>query len=144
YSLPIDLESSRAWRIVWNPLFFEMVKAAAGHFRFDLAIYRELDNASRRLFLFFSKVLSRRKSLRAIRLEHLAVDLLGFSSTLATSEMKAKVSCCLVRVLVLHVLEKAEVFHTKPGSFFIRVSRGSYFLPRAAWTFTPSPEDSPL
>lgn len=144
YSLPVDLESSRAWRIVWNPLFFEMIKAAAGHFRFDLAIYRELDNASRRLFLFLSKVLSRRKSLRAIRLEHLAVDLLGFSSTLATREMKAKVTRCLDRLIVLQVLEKAEVFRTKPGSYFVRVSRGPYFVARAARTFTPSPEDSPL
>ena len=23
YSLPVDVDSSRAWRIVWNPLFFE-------------------------------------------------------------------------------------------------------------------------
>ena len=56
YSLPTDLQSSRAWRIAWDPIFFDMVKDTAGQFRFDLAVYRELDAASRRLFLFASKV----------------------------------------------------------------------------------------
>lgn len=144
YSLPVDLESSRAWRFVWDPIFYEMVVAAAGHFRFDLAVYRELDNASRRLFLFLSKVLSRRKSLRALRLEHLAVDLLGFSSTLTVREMKAKVSRCLERLKELEVLDEAEVFRTRPGSYFVRLTRGKYFVNRTQKTFTPSPEDSPL
>jgi hypothetical protein len=27
YSLPIDPESSRAWRIAWDPIFFDLVKA---------------------------------------------------------------------------------------------------------------------
>ena len=51
YSLPLDPESSRAWRIAWDPIFFDIVRAAGGSFRFDLATYRELDPASRRLFL---------------------------------------------------------------------------------------------
>lgn len=144
YSLPVDLESGRAWRFVWDPLFFEMVKSAAGHFRFDLAVYRELDNASRRLFLFLSKVLSRRKLLRALPLEDVAVDLLGFSTTLAVREMKAKVVRCLDRLKELQVLDDAEVFRTRPGRYFVKVSRGPYFVSRAATTFRPSPEDSPL
>jgi hypothetical protein len=55
YSLPLDPASSRAWRIAWNGLFFELVQAAAGSFRFDLHTYRELDPASRRLFLLLSR-----------------------------------------------------------------------------------------
>jgi len=53
--LPVDPESSRAWRIAWDPIFFEFVKASRGALRFDLAIYRQLDPASRRLFLLLRK-----------------------------------------------------------------------------------------
>ncbi len=144
YSLPGELESGRAWRIAWDPIFFELVKATAGHIRFDLAVYRELDAASRRLFLFVSKVLSRRTRIKALPLEHVATDLLGFSSTLATREMKAKVSRCLAKLTELHVLRDAEVFRTSPGKYFVRFSRGPYFAEKAKREYRPSPEDSPL
>jgi len=144
YSLPVDIQSSRAWRIAWDPIFFEMVQSASGHFRFDLAVYRELDAASRRLFLFVSKVLSRRTHLKALRLEHVAVNMLGFSPTLSTREMKAKVSKCLKKLTGLHVLSNAEVFKTSPGKYFIRLSRGPYFAQKARREYIPSPEDSPL
>ncbi len=144
YSLPGELDSGRAWRIVWDPLFFELVKASAGHFRFDLAVYRELDTASRRLFLFASKVLSRRTHIKALPLEHVATDLLGFSSTLATREMKAKVSRCLAKLTELLVLGNAEVFRTSPGKYFVRLSRGPYFAEKAKREYRPSAEDSPL
>lgn len=144
YSLPCDLNSSRAWRIVWDPLFFEMVKATAGHFRFDLAVYRELDAASRRLFLFTSKVLSRCTELKALPLEHVSSDLLGFSSTLSTREAKAKVTRCLAKLTELHVLSDAEVFRTSPGRYFVRMSRGPYFATKAKREYTPTPLDSPL
>lgn len=144
YSTPEEIDSCRAWRIAWDPIFFEFVKAAAGHFRFDLAVYRELDAASRRLFLFLSKVFSRKSQLRAIRLDHLAVNLLGFSSTLATREMKAKVNRCLNRLVEFHVLSGAEVFKTSPGSYFVRLERGAYFETRTVRTYQPAPTDSPL
>jgi len=144
YSLPVDLESSRAWRIAWDAIFFDMVKASAGHFRFDLAVYRELDAASRRLFLFVSKVLSRRTDLKAVRLEHLAIDLIGFSSTLNIRDMKAKVSRCLAKLTELHVLADAEVFKTSPGNYFVRMSRGPYFAEKSRRPYVIRPEDSPL
>ncbi|MFN3194050.1 MAG: hypothetical protein ACE361_26310 [Aureliella sp.] len=144
YSLPVDLKSSRAWRISWDPIFFEMVKASAGHFRFDLAVYRELDTASRRLFLFATKVLSRRTQLKALRLEHVAVNLLGSSSTLSTRDMKVKVNKCLKKLTELHVLSDAEIFKTSPGKYFVRMSRGPYFAQKQERNYTPTPEDSPL
>ncbi|TWU54717.1 hypothetical protein Poly51_34360 [Rubripirellula tenax] len=144
YSLPEDPRSSRAWRIAWDPIFFEMVKSTAGHFRFDLAVYRELDAASRRLFLFVSKVLSHRRTrLRAIALEQLATDLLGFSPTLAPREMKAKVRRCLKRLIELHVLSEAEVFKTSCGNQFVRLQRGSYFQTAKHASYRPSSADSP-
>ncbi len=146
YSLPTDLDSCRSWRISWDPVFFEFVKAAAGHFRFDLALYRELDTASRRLFLFLSKVFARRTHLKAIRLEHLAVNVLGFSSTLATREMKLKVNRCLAKLIDMAVLSDAEITRTSPGNFFIRLNRGPYYesAERRAHTCDARPEDSPL
>ncbi|TWU55940.1 hypothetical protein [Rubripirellula reticaptiva] len=143
YSLPQDARSSRAWRIAWDPIFFEIVKSSAGHFRFDLAVYRELDAASRRLFLFVSKVLSRRTHLRAIGLEQLATDLLGFSPTLAPREMKAKVKRCLKRLMDLHVLADAEVFKTNCGNQFVRLHRGPYFQMAKQGSYRHSPVDSP-
>lgn len=144
YSLPVDDQSSRAWRIAWDPIFFEMVQAAAGHFRFDLATYRELDVASRRLFLFVSKVLSRRTHLKALRLEHVAVNLLGFSSSLEARDMKVKVNKCLQKLVELHVLSDAEIFKTSPGKYFVRLNRGPYFAEKARSNYIASPEDSPL
>lgn len=144
YSLPLENGSSRAWRISWDPMFFELVKANAGHFRFDLAVYRELDAASRRLFLFASKVLSRRSNLKALPLEHVATNLLGFSATLQTREMKAKVSRCLAKLTEFHILSDAEVFRTSPGKYFVRMSRGPYFAEKAKREYAPTPHDSPL
>lgn len=132
YSLPVHLHSNRAWRISWDPVFFEMVNSASGHFRFDLAVYRELDAASRRLFLFVTKVLSRKTRLRALPLEHVAVDLLGFSPTLRPRDMKAKVSRCLKKRQEHLILKDAEVFKTTAGNYFVKLSRGPYFEHRIA------------
>ena len=127
YSLPMDIDSSRAWRIMWDPLFFEMTRAAAGHFRFDLETYRRLDAASRRLFLFVSKVFARRPLLVGLPLEHLAIDLMGFSSSLATRDMKVKVRKCLDRLSGVDVLGQWEIDKRAPGRYVVRMERGPYF-----------------
>lgn len=144
YSLPVDPKSSRAWRIAWDPIFFDMVKDAAGQFRFDLAVYRELDAASRRLFLFASKVLSRRKELKAIQLESVAVDLLGFGSSLPQRQMKAKVQRCLKRLQEMHILADASVFKTSTGKQFVRMTRGRYFQSNPQAPYRADAYDSSL
>lgn len=144
YSLPLHDDSNRAWRIAWDPIFFELVKAPAGQFRFDLAVYRELDVASRRLFLFVSKVLSRRTQLRALPLERVAVDLLGFSPTLSVRDMKGKVSKCLEHLTEMLVLKDAEVFRTKPGVYFVRMTRGNYFQLRTRQELAISLDETPI
>lgn len=83
YSLPLDSGSSRAWRIVWDPIFFEFVAAVGGHFQFDLATFRELDPASRRLFLFVSKVFARRDTTPRLNLRHLCEHVIGFDAPAA-------------------------------------------------------------
>ncbi len=110
YSLPMELESTRAWRILWDPLFFEYVQAMASQLSFDLETYRSLDPASRRLFLLLSKVFWRSAVSPHFELRHLAVDVLGFSPTLATRTLKAKVARCA------KVLENHEVLPKSPGN----------------------------
>jgi hypothetical protein len=84
YSLPLELDSPRAWRIVWDSLFFEYCSAAASQLSFDLETYRQLDHASRRLFLLLSKVFWRRPLSPHFEVRYLAVNVLGFSANLAT------------------------------------------------------------
>ena len=131
YSLPLDPESSRAWRIAWDPIFFDLVRAASGSFRFDLATYRELDPASRRLFLLLSKILSRRQTSPRFELRHMAVDVLGFASTIATRDLKVKVWRCVERLAELKVvksLDKDSLFcKTKRGEYVMVLERGDYF-----------------
>lgn len=144
YSLPTNLASPRAWSFAWDPIFFKMVQAVAGSLRFDLGVYRDLDPASRRLFLFLSKVLTRREHIKAIQLEHLAVNLLGFSSQLETANMKSKVTKCLKKLLAEKILSDAEVYKTSPGKFFVRLSRGPYFDRQTPRCTVISPENSPM
>ncbi len=90
YSLPLDPQSSRAWRIAWDPIFFDLVRPLGGQFRFDLECYRALDPAARRLFLLVSKIFDRRDTTPRFDLEHLAVDVLGFSPTVAPRNQRIK------------------------------------------------------
>jgi len=134
YSLPLDPESSRAWRIAWDPIFFDLVRPAGGSFRFDLATYRELDPASRRLFLLLSKILSRRQTSPRFELRHLAVNVLGFASTIATRDLKMKVWRCVERLnelQVVKVLDKESLFSkSKRGEYVTILERGDYFTKR--------------
>ena len=142
YSLPLDPESSRAWRIAWDPIFFDLVRAAGGSFRFDLATYRELDLANRRLFLLLSKILSRRQTSPRFELRHLAVNVLGFASTIATRDLKVKVWRCVERLTELHVLkplDKEGLFSkTKCGEYVMVLERGDYFTKRRTAVTRPT------
>lgn len=108
YSLPLSTESSRAWRIVWDPLLFELVSAIGGHLRFDLNVYRELDPASRRLFLLLGKMFRRSTRPAVFDLRHLAVQVLGFAPTVATRDLKSKVGRCIRRLADREVVRQSE------------------------------------
>ena len=134
YSLPLDTKSSRAWRIVWDPLFFELVSAVGGNLRFDMDVYRKLDPASRRLFLLLSKVFRRRKKTLTFDLRHLGVQVLGFAPTVATRDLKAKVRRCIKRLADLEILSHAEpeqiFLQRRDRSVSVRLDRGRYFQRR--------------
>jgi len=148
YSLPLDPESSRAWRLAWDPIFFDFIRAAGGSFRFDLATYRELDLASRRLFLLLSKILSRRPSSPRFDVRHLAVNVLGFSSSLDVRDLKVKVWRCAERLAELGVVrsgDKATTFRKdKCGAYSIIFERGAYFDERRRSAPAPALSESSL
>jgi len=150
YNLPVDEDSSRAWRIVWDPLFFEYCQATAGQLRFDLEMYRRLDPASRRLFLLLSKVFWRRAASPRFDARHLAVDVLGFSATLATRTLKAKVKRCAEALNCYKVtamtMEANELLSQKQsrGHCAVRFTRGTYFTRNCPARVTLAVDESPL
>ena len=148
YSLPLDPESNRAWRLAWDPIFFDLVRAAGGSFRFDLATYRELDLASRRLFLLLSKILSRRPSSPRFDVRHLGVNVLGFSSSLDVRDLKVKVWRCAERLAELGVVrsgDKATMFRkNKCGEYSLIFERGAYFDERRRPASAPALSESSL
>ncbi len=135
YRLPLQSDSSRAWRIVWNPIFFEFCQASGGSLEFDLKIYQELDEASRRLFLLLRKVFWKRTTSPNFEVRHLGVNVLGYSDTLQTKHLKARIVACARKLLEHGVIELpdgicsvAGIFERqKKGVFRVRFSRGRYF-----------------
>lgn len=148
YSLPLDPESSRLWRIVWNPLFFEFCQAAGGQLSFDLDTYRELAPASRRLFLLLQKIFWRRSATPAFDLRHLAVDVLGFSAGLPAKTLKAKIKRCAVELAAHGViaLVSAESLFTKKnkGEYQVQFQRGEHFRRTRRAVQREKAIDSPL
>ena len=143
YSLPVDPQSSRAWRIAWDPIFFDIVRAAGGSFRFDLSLYRELDPASRRLFLILSKIFARRPTTPRFDVRHLAVNVVGFSPSVDTRNLKLKLLRCFERLeelMVVKPFDRNKVFEKKArGEYAVLLERGPYFERRSAPADTVKP-----
>jgi hypothetical protein len=135
YSLPSNASSSRAWRIVWDPIFFEFCQAARGSLVFDLSTYRALDFASRRLFLLLKKIFHRNAQSPAFDARHLGVNVLGFAPTIDVWNLKAKLAQS-ARKLAEHGLislpasdsgTKGLFVKKGVGDYSIRFQRGPYF-----------------
>ncbi len=152
YSLPLDPDSSRAWRFTWDPIFYEFCQAVRGALRFDLAVYRRLDPASRRLYLLLKKVFWRSEASPAFDLRELCVDVLGFSSSHETWRLKQKLVRCIQTLSAQGIIEvpgdrpTAENLFTKlaRGRYTIRFQRGPHFDQPSSSNMTAEPTDSPL
>ena len=131
YSLPLTADSSRAWRIVWDGVFFEMAAAVGGHLRFELDVYRQLDPASRRLFLFLCKLFRRKSLTHPMELRYLGQQVLGFASTLAIRDLKVKVVRCIERLAEHQVVEAPDaaqaIRRNQQGTHSVQLARGNYF-----------------
>ncbi len=131
YSLPLTNDSSRAWRFVWDGVFLEMAAAFGGHLRFDLSVFRELDPASRRLFLLVCKLFRRQRTTPRFDVHHLGVHVMGFAPTLAIRDLKVKVVRAVQRLRHHGVVSDA-VF-TRPAASSrsniprVMLTRGDYF-----------------
>ena len=126
FSAPQDETSGRAWRIAWDPVFFEFIKPIGGSMKFNFELYSQLDPASRRLFLFLSKMFKRRTTTPRLELQHLATDILGYSPTIARRDIKLKVQRSIKRlegkgILAQHLNHE---FTKKNGFYSIILHRG--------------------
>lgn len=124
YRLPLDSGSSRAWRFYWDPLWFEICQASASALAFDLDTYRQLDNATRRLYLLLKKMFWRRGTLHPFDVRHLAVNVLGFSPTQESWRLKAKLTTC-IETLIEHGLLAAPIDGSING-LFRKQRKGQY------------------
>lgn len=155
YSLPIDPQSSRAWRFAWDPIFFEVCSAAAGALRFDFETYRSLDPASRRLYLLLKKVFWRSTVSPEFNLRDLAVHTLGFAATVQVWDLKVKLVRCMNALLAHGIIRLPEgvaepaalIGKRAKGEYSVRFHRGPHFdraAPVASLSITESPLYEPL
>lgn len=142
YSLPVDSKSSRAWQIEWSPAFFQLAVATGGYLHFDLELYRQLDPATRRLFLFVSKVLNRRNELRAVSFEQLVINTMGFSPSVPRRVLKDKLKRCLVKLTDAHVLSESAIKKSSSGNLFVSMTRGEFFTRKAKRLRRLRPEET--
>ena len=130
FTAPQDERSDRPWRILWDPVFFEFVKPIGGSLRFNFELYSHLDPASRRLFLFLSKMFSRRMTTPRLELRHLATDILGYSPTVARYDMRIKIERCIKRLekegLLAH--HSDHKFNKRDGKYTAVLHRGRDFF----------------
>lgn len=148
YSLPLDPKSNRAWRIAWDPIFFEFAKASSGHLRFDLELYRELDPATRRMFLLLSKIFYRKSVTPSFDLRTLGVNVLGFCPRLCARDLKRKVARCVRELQSLGIVggDMHDVLFRKrrPGEYAFSLSRGTNFQSRMTAASKPGRKGSAL
>ena len=151
YSLPIDPNSSRAWRFAWDPIFWELCLATGGALSFDLDLYRDLDAASRRLYLFLKKVFWRRPVSPKLDLRHVAVDVLGFSPAIETWQIKRKLAKCIDELVGREILQlpggvkkASDVFQKRSkATYSLQLHRGPHF-DKSPTRVTATVFDSPL
>ena len=146
YSLPLDPASSRSWRVVWNPTFFEMCTATGSTLMFELATYRELDEASRRLFLLLKKMFWRRQATQWFDVRELATGVLGFSPELPQKALNQKLRNCIRRLAHSGIVEAHDCVVKKRGKgvFAVRFQRGPYFGKRRERPESSVVSESPL
>ena len=125
---PSTPDSSRAWRVAWDPVFFDLVRPLGGQFRFDLETYRSLDHAARRLFLLVSKIFDRRVQTPRFDVKHLAVEVLGFSPTLAPRHQRQKLQRVIASLAAAGVVDGPAVFDRGPNKkYTVVLIRGPRF-----------------
>lgn len=144
YSLPLEDESSRAWRIAWDPIFFEFVQAAGGALRFHLDIYRELDVASRRLYLFLTKLFYRQSVTSRLDVQEVSEQILGVAPSVSLRDQKVKLGRCIGQLAKHGVIEQGEIERIAKGRFAVVFHRGTAYKRSVKGSVFESPLIEPL
>ena len=146
YLMPVDVHSSRAWRIVWDPIFFQFAKAARGSLRFHLDVFRELDAASRRLYLFASKILKRSDVTHPIHVDQLATNVLGYDENLEPFAQNARLRECLRRLIRVGILRRSDtkLYKRSKGKYSVVMAKGALLKKKPVSHAIESPLLGPL
>ncbi|MCB9924546.1 MAG: hypothetical protein H6822_20375 [Planctomycetaceae bacterium] len=151
YSLPLDSNSSRSWRFAWDPIFFELASASGGALAFDLALYKDLDAASRRLYLYLKKRFFRADTIEPLNVRSLAVDVLGFSDSLEVKHLKQKVLRCCTQLVDRQLLLLPSnstsandlIRKASKGVYTVQLHKGTAF-DKSVYPTSMKVKDSPL
>ena len=151
FSLPLSDRSSRAWRIAWDPIFFDFCQATGGRLFFDLKIYQRLDAASRRLFLFLAKQFWRKPQTAWLDVGYVGYEVLGFSRQVTVRDLKATklrrvMELLAAQEIVTGATTKEPAFRKSgKGRYEVCFRRGNYFLRKQSHAaLSPESLESPV
>lgn len=120
------VDTERAWRIEWSPMFFQMCQATGGTLLFDLELYRKLSPAARRLFLKLKDRFWRSKRV-FLNVDDLTINGLGFAGVRPLKKRKYDLTNC-IRELLDHKIIELGRGQSDPADLFIRRGKGLYVV----------------
>ena len=112
--------------------------------KFDLKLYKTLSPAARRLFLLVLKVSYGKRRLPVFELRHLAVDVLGFASTLAVRDMKVKIRKALEQLEAVGAIQNSTITKGDRSQWLIAFERGDSLQQIQQSGTLAAEHDSPL
>ena len=121
-----QVDTERAWRIEWSPLFYQMCQATGGTLLFDLDVYRELTPAARRLFLKLKDRFWRSKRV-FMNVDDLTINGLGFSADRPLKKRKFDLTACIQELLERGIIELGRG-HREPKDLFMKRGTGLYVV----------------
>ncbi len=120
------VDTERAWRIEWSPMFFQMCQATGGTLLFDLDVYRDLTPAARRLFLKLKDRFWRSKRV-FLNVDDLTVHGLGFSADRPLKKRKYDLASCIRELLGHGIVELGRGQHDA-NDLFLKRGKGLYVV----------------
>jgi len=139
YTLPLDEKSSRAYRFLIDPLFFEICQATGGSLVCDFELCKQLSPRSRRMFMLLRKMFPRRDATPWLDLRHVCVDLMGYSPKLANKHFKARLKSCITELAKHGILAGSEFREQQ-----VKLFKGPYFDTKQTGRQRKQVQDSPL
>jgi hypothetical protein len=121
-----SVDTERAWRIEWSPMFFRMCQATGGTLLFDFDLYRSLTPAARRLFLKLKDRFWRSKRI-FLNVDDLTINGLGFSADRPLKKRKFDLTACIRELLDHGVIELGRG-QTEPQHLFLKRGKGLYIV----------------